>query len=136
MAKTEALVKSMRAGDSADRLKAIKAVRDGIIGNKTKKKKFLHAGAVPVIAEAMADAPAGDPALLVACAVTMGSFAVGLDAGAAAVLSAGGLATLLRSMTSDDSAVVVAAVRALNVLCQVRPLYITVFMLKCCTPAH
>ena len=118
MAKAEALVKSMRAGEAAERLKAIKSVRDGIIGNKAKKKKFLHAGAVPVIAEAMAGAPAGDPALLVACAVTMGSFAAGLDAGAAAVLDAGGLAALLRSMSSTDPAVVVAAVRALNVLCQ------------------
>ena len=109
-----------QAEDAEARSRAVRSLKNQIIGNKAKKMQYIKAGAVPTIVSALATALAGSPTdsrLLVACAVSIGSFAHGLDAGADAVLQCGGLTALLDSVSSSDSSVVEAAVRALNSVC-------------------
>lgn len=121
MAKAEALVRTLRQAEDAEaRRRAVRSLKNQIIGNKAKKMQYIKAGALPTIVSALAAALAGSPTdseLLLACAVSIGSFAHGLDAGADAVLQCGGLAALLDSVSSSDSSVVEAAVRALNSVC-------------------
>lgn len=121
MAKADALVSTLRqAEDAQARKKAVRSLKNQIIGNKAKKMQYIKAGAVPTIVSAMTTAQAGSPTdseLLVACAVSIGSFAYGLDAGADAVLQCGGLKALVESVNSSDSGVAEASVRALNAVC-------------------
>lgn len=122
MAKAEALVRTLRQAEDVDaRKKAVRSLKNQIIGNKAKKLQFIKAGAVPTLVSCLADSPT-DSDLLVACAVSIGSFAYGLDAGAQAVLQCGGIKALLESLNSTDDRVVEASVRALSSVCnQAKP---------------
>ena len=66
-------------GDRDARLKAVRDIKNVIIGNKQKKQVFVSLGAVPRVVELLS-CDAGGP-LLVQCAAAVGSFAYGLDAG-------------------------------------------------------
>lgn len=66
-------------GDRDARLKAVRDIKNVIIGNKQKKQVFVSLGAVPRVVELLS-CDTGGP-LLVQCAAAVGSFAYGLDAG-------------------------------------------------------
>lgn len=86
------------------KLKALRDLKNQIIGNRTKKLTFLKLGAVPsvvAILSSSAAAASGDgnrdfhESVLIQSAAAIGSFACGLDAGVRAVLDAGAFPILL-----------------------------------------
>ncbi|CAL9167523.1 unnamed protein product [Musa hybrid cultivar] len=111
-------------------LKALREVKNQIIGNKTKKLLYLHLGAVPKIVSLLAAAAAssssdsggisrgGDAAVIVQAAAAIGSFACGVEDGVRAVLDAGAVPHLTSILSHDDEKVVDAGARSLKMIFQ------------------
>lgn len=91
------------------KLKALRDIKNQIIGNRTKKLSFLKLGAVPFVVAVLSSATSvaasrigfgtvGDDhdleCMIIQSAATVGSFACGFDAGVKAVLDAGALPIL------------------------------------------
>lgn len=90
--------------EEAALVRAIRDVKNQIIGNKTKKLLYLELGAVPKIAAALVS-PAASAALLVQAAAAVGSFACGVEDGARAVVSAGVVPHLTRLLSHPEEKV-------------------------------
>lgn len=97
----------LASSDLEVKLKALREVKNQIIGNRTKKLSFLKLGAIPAIASALADADDSDKCnnILVQSAAALGSFACGFEAGVQAVLDTGVFPHLLRLLTNPDEKV-------------------------------
>lgn len=96
----------LASSDPEVKLKALRYVKNQIIGNRTKKLSFLKLGAVPAIASALSDSDCdNNSSILVQSAAALGSFACGFEAGVQAVLDAGVFPRLLRLLTSSDEKV-------------------------------
>ncbi|XP_019091304.1 PREDICTED: armadillo repeat-containing protein 8 isoform X2 [Camelina sativa] len=110
----------LASSDPEVKLKALREVKNQIIGNRTKKLSFLKLGAVPAIASALADADDSEKCnnILVQSAAALGSFACGFEAGVQAVLDAGVFPRLLRLLTNPDEKVVDAGARSLRMIFQ------------------
>ncbi|CAN1856722.1 Armadillo repeat-containing protein 8 [Linum perenne] len=126
----------LSSSDPDVKLKALREVKNQIIGNKTKKLNFVKLGAVPLVASILSAAISeGDgfqsaprasvPGMLgyssnvvVQSAAALGSFACGFDDGARAVLSAGAMPLLIRLISHPDSKVVDAGARSLRMIYQ------------------
>ncbi|KAF3515698.1 hypothetical protein DY000_02059225 [Brassica cretica] len=106
----------LASSDPEVKLKALREVKNQIIGNRTKKLSFLKLGAVPAIASALSDSECNS--ILVQSAAALGSFACGFEAGVQAVLDAGVFPRLLRLLTSSDEKVVDAGARSLRMIVQ------------------
>ncbi|KAH0872528.1 hypothetical protein HID58_069890 [Brassica napus] len=106
----------LASSDPEVKLKALREVKNQIIGNRTKKLSFLKLGAVPAIASALSDSECNS--ILVQSAAALGSFACGFEAGVQAVLDAGVFPLLLRLLTSSDEKVVDAGARSLRMIFQ------------------
>jgi len=79
------------------KFKALRELKNQIIGNRTKKLSYVKLGAVPAVVSALSlSADAGDFAGLVQASAVIGSFACGLEAGVRAVLDAGAFSLLFR----------------------------------------
>lgn len=115
------LVAKLRDESAESRLKAIRDVKNQIIGNKSRKSAFIKLGCVPRVVELLAS-PDAECGVRIQCAQTMGSFAYGLDDGLRAVLDSGGVTQLLQTLSSPDERVVEAGVRALKMVYKVRAL--------------
>lgn len=102
-ARPEDLVESLSSLDNTARLKALRDVKNQIIGNKTKKLSYIKLGAVPRVVEILACET--EIPLLVQSAAAVGSFACGIDAGVKAVLDSGVLPHLLKMLQNVDSKV-------------------------------
>eukprot|EP00897_Mesotaenium_endlicherianum_P006392 jgi/Mesen1/5781/ME000293S04936 len=112
----EDLVEGLSSLDSNARLKALRDVKNQIIGNKTKKLSYIKLGAVPRVVEILASN--SEIPLLVQSAAAVGSFACGIDVGVQAVLDSGVLPHLLRMLSNDDPKVVEAGARSLRMIFQ------------------
>ncbi|XP_056844403.1 uncharacterized protein LOC108857068 [Raphanus sativus] len=109
----------LASSDPEVKLKALRYVKNQIIGNRTKKLSFLKLGAVPAIASALSDSDChNNSSILVQSAAALGSFACGFEAGVQAVLDAGVFPRLLRLLTSSDEKVVDAGARSLRMIFQ------------------
>lgn len=117
VAKAQELLASMRSTDPEKRLRAVKEVKNQIIGNRHKKLSYIKLGAVPQIVELLA--ADSEDRLLVQCAACAGSFAYDLDDGVQALLDGGGLTQLRKMLRSPDPAVVKAGTRSLHTVYQV-----------------
>ncbi|XP_052187285.1 uncharacterized protein LOC127798042 [Diospyros lotus] len=113
--------------DPNSRLKALRELKNQIIGNPTKKLSYIKFGAVPsvvtILSSAAADADAYhsrslSESLLVQSAAAIGSFACGLEAGVEAVLDAGAFPHLLTLISHPNHKVVDAGARALKMIYQ------------------
>ncbi|XP_062182308.1 uncharacterized protein LOC133886610 [Phragmites australis] len=100
-----------------ERVRALREIKNQIIGNRTKKLLYLRLGAVPAVVAALAE-PGASPAALVQAAAAAGSFACGVDDGARAVLDAGAAGHLTRLLAHPDEKVVDASARALRMIYQ------------------
>ncbi|KAJ7964098.1 Armadillo repeat-containing protein 8 [Quillaja saponaria] len=92
----------LASADAEIKLKAIREVKNQIIGNRTKKLSYIKLGAVPAIAAILAEADTdidGGSNLIVQSAAALGSFACGVDAGVNAVLEAGVFPHLIRLLS-------------------------------------
>ena len=102
-AKPEDLVENLSSLDTSARLKALRDVKNQIIGNKTKKLSYIKLGAVPRVVEILASDT--ETPLLVQSAAAVGSFACGNEAGVKAVLDSGVLPHLLKMLSFGDNKV-------------------------------
>lgn len=107
----EELAERLGVGGSAAEgealLKALREVKNQIIGNKTKKLLYLHLGAVPRIVSVLASvAGGGDAALIVQAVAAIGSFACGVEDGVRAVLDAGAVPHLTRILSHPNEKVI------------------------------
>lgn len=94
------LLGRLTAADDAVKLKALRDIKNQIIGNRTKKLSFIKLGVVPHVAAILSST--SDPNILVQSAAILGSFSCGVDAGVSAVLDAGAFPQLLRLLSDPD----------------------------------
>ncbi|KAK6925632.1 hypothetical protein RJ641_007351, partial [Dillenia turbinata] len=121
---------SSAVDDSDSKLKALRDLKNQIIGNRTKKLTYIKLGAVPSVVSILSQADADcsssssssssscSSSLLVQSAAVLGSFACGVDAGVTAILDAGAFSHLLRLLSNSDDKVVDAGARALRMIFQ------------------
>ncbi|MCD7446350.1 hypothetical protein HAX54_005957 [Datura stramonium] len=128
----EDLIGRLSSSSTEAKLKALRDLKNQIIGNRTKKLCFLKLGAVPSVtsilssssaAAASGPACAGDDvelndSLIIQSAAAIGSFACGFDDGVKAVLDAGAFPLLLRLISYPNDKVVGAAARSLKFIYQ------------------
>ncbi|KAK4780654.1 hypothetical protein SAY87_016760 [Trapa incisa] len=118
---TDTLIR-LASSDHGIQLKALRDVKNQIIGNRTKKLVYIKLGAVPAVASVLADALDGSghssTDLLVQSAAALGSFACGVDAGVRAVLDSGALPSLIQLLSNHDEKVIGSAARSLKLLYQ------------------
>ncbi|OMO81686.1 Armadillo [Corchorus capsularis] len=122
------LLSRLASSEPEVKLRALREVKNQIIGNRTKKLSFLKLGAVPAVAGILADSADGVVGknncnndinnILVQSAAALGSFACGFDAGVQAVLDAGAFPNLLRLLANSNEKVVDAGARALRMIYQ------------------
>lgn len=115
VAKTEDVLVRLRSHDPDKRLKAVKDVKNKIIGNQRQKTVYIRNGAVNDILQLLQSSE--DSQLLVQCAACAGSFAR-CEEGVDALLDGDGPAHLGRSLANTDSEVVRAAARSLHAVYQ------------------
>ncbi|KAL2316603.1 hypothetical protein Fmac_030479 [Flemingia macrophylla] len=111
------ILRRLASSDSEIKFKAIREVKNQIIGNRTRKLSYIKLGVVPALVTALAQ-PDATSALIVQSVVALGSFACGLDAGVRAVLDAGAYPHLIRLVSAADYKVVDAAARSLRMIYQ------------------
>lgn len=101
-------------------LKVLREVKNQIIGNKTKKLRYLHLGAVPKIVSVLAAAASdgGDSSIIVQAAAAIGSFACGVEDGVRAVVEAGCVPHLIQILSHPDEKVIDAGARSLRMIFQ------------------
>ena len=97
------------------KLKALRDLKNQIIGNRTKKLAFLKLGAVPSVVSILSSATAAAScrggyddnldSIIIQSAAVIGSFACGFDAGVQAVLDAGALPILLSLISHQNEKV-------------------------------
>lgn len=116
VAKQQEVVERLRSSDRSTRLKAVREIKNQIIGNKNKKLSYVELEAVPRVVELLQES--ADAHLLIQSAAAVGSFAYGLEDGFRAVVASGGVQYLLQAISSQDDTVVKAALRALKLVWQ------------------
>ncbi|KAG0465787.1 hypothetical protein HPP92_019951 [Vanilla planifolia] len=104
-------------------LKALREVKNQIIGNKTKKLLYLHLGAVPKVVSVLAALSsavggAAEAPVIVQAAAAIGSFACGVEDGTRAVVEAGAVPHLIQILSHPDEKVVDAGARSLRMIFQ------------------
>ncbi|TYI10380.1 hypothetical protein ES332_A09G137900v1 [Gossypium tomentosum] len=125
------LLSRLTSAEPEVKVRALREVKNQIIGNRTKKLSFLKLGAVPAVAGILADSiddvtdnnncnndSNNAINILVQSAAALGSFACGFDAGVQAVLDAGAFPNLLRLLANPNEKVVDAVARALRMIYQ------------------
>ncbi len=109
------LLERLQAPESSGRLRAVRSIRDQVIGNRSRKLAYLKLGAVDRLIELLSD-PEAESLIRINCAATVGSLAYGIEDGLRAVVASGGVAQLIRLLSSVDERVVEASVRALKMV--------------------
>ncbi|XP_068638885.1 uncharacterized protein [Aristolochia californica] len=113
----EELIDRLASVDSGVRLKALRELKNQVIGNRTKKLSYIKLGAVARVAAIVGDDDS-DASLLVQSAAALGSFACGVDIGVKTVLKSGAFPHLIRILSNQDEKVVDASARALRMIFQ------------------
>ncbi|XP_015875901.1 uncharacterized protein LOC107412611 [Ziziphus jujuba] len=110
------------SSDGEVQLKALRELKNRIIGNRTKKLLYIKLGLVPAVADIVASKAETiadhESSLLVQSAAVLGSFACGFDVGVRAVLDAGVFPYLFRLLSHPDEKVVDAGARSLRMIYQ------------------
>lgn len=112
VAKAEELVARLRSTDSATKLKAVRDVKNQVIGSKPRKKAFIKLQVIPRIIEILAESDEAD--FQIQCATVVGSLARLDHDSAVEVLKAGGTALLLKMLDSRSQSIVENGLRAMN----------------------
>ncbi|KAL4198347.1 hypothetical protein AMTRI_Chr03g45410 [Amborella trichopoda] len=112
----ENLVEGLSSKDPGTRLKALRDLKNQIIGNRTKKLRYVKLGAVPLVSEMLESG--SESVVLVQAIATLGSFGCGLDAGVEAIVKSGALPYLFSTLANPDEKVVEAGARSLRMIFQ------------------
>ncbi|KAL5766564.1 hypothetical protein ACOSP7_017181 [Xanthoceras sorbifolium] len=124
---TSGILQRLSSTDQDVKFKALRELKNQIIGNRTKKLSFLKLGAGPAVAAILAEAVMADDGdrndsfnknVIVQAAAVLGSFACGFDVGVQAVLDAGVFPNLLRLLSNLNEKVVDAGARSLKMIYQ------------------
>lgn len=118
---SDLILHRLSSSDYEIKLKAIREIKNQIIGNRTKKLSYIKLGAVPSVADTLATANSDSDfgsKLIVQSAAVLGSFACGVDQGVRAILDAGAFPHLIRFLSAADEKVVDAAARSLRMIYQ------------------
>ena len=122
VARPEELVSRLASSsDPESRLKALRDIKNQVIGNKRKKKLYLQLGAVSGLVQILEHSD--NTQLLIQSVTAAGSLAYGSQQGAEAFLACNGLQPLLSTLWSTDLSLVEASLRALR----------CVFQVNCCS---
>lgn len=119
----EHLITRLSSTDGQTKLKALRELKNQIIGNRTKKISYVKLGAVPAVVSILSAAVDSsnsfeDFDFIIQSAATIGSFACGVDVGVKAVLDAGALPLLFRLVSNSNEKVVDASARSLKMIYQ------------------
>jgi hypothetical protein len=119
----EDLIDRLRSYSPGTKLKALRELKNKIIGNPTKKLYYLKLGAVPIVVSILYSAVAASASddayiesLLLQSTAAIGSFACRLDAGVKAVLDSGAFPHLLTLIEHHNDKVVDAGARSLRMI--------------------
>jgi regulator of extracellular matrix RemA (YlzA/DUF370 family) len=116
VARTQLAEQGLQAQDVATRLKAVRELKNQIIGNKFKKLQHLHL--VPLLLELVSSNSSSNAELQIQAISTLGSLAYGVEDGVRAIVAANGIQAIVSALESGDQRVVVAAARSLKLLYQ------------------
>lgn len=105
----------LQSQDIASRLKAVRELKNQVIGSSFKKLQHLHL--VPLLLDLVGSN--SDAELQIQAISTLGSLAYGVEDGVQAIVAANGVQTIVSALESGDQRVVVAAARSLKLLYQV-----------------
>ena len=112
VAKAEELVVKLKSSDPGTRLKAVRDVKNQIIGNKQRKRAFIKLGAIPHIVQVLINEP--ESSLLVQCATVVGSLARVDSQCVQDLAHYGVVAPLFQMIASKEECVVDAGLRTLK----------------------
>lgn len=105
------------SAESAGRLKAIREIKNSVIGNRFKKLQMLHV--LPELHNLVSSSSDGE--LLVQALAAIGSIAYGVENGVKVIVECNVVDSLVHALTQDEPRVVVAAARSLKLVYQVSP---------------
>lgn len=106
------------ASDDASRARAIRLLKNQLIGNRHKKVEYLERGAVPLVVSAASQPASAD--VLVQGAAALASIAYRHRPAACGVHACDGVALLVALLGHEDERVVEHSARALHAICEVR----------------
>jgi len=111
------LLTRLDSPDPNTKLKALREIKNQVIGNRTKKLSFLKLAAIPAVASILSSAAAEADSqlanadvsftnIIVQSAAVLGSFACGFNAGVRAVLNADAFPSHIRILSNPDKKVI------------------------------
>ena len=118
VARPEELLERVSSRDAETRLRAVRSVKNQVVGSRARKLSYLKLGAVPLLVRCL-EADQTESGLLIQCAATVSSLTYDVEDGARAVLASGAVAHLVSTLASPDPRVVEAGVRSLKMICRV-----------------
>eukprot|EP00123_Amoebidium_parasiticum_P022845 comp9629_c0_seq1/m.4639 comp9629_c0_seq1/g.4639 ORF comp9629_c0_seq1/g.4639 comp9629_c0_seq1/m.4639 type:complete len:659 (-) comp9629_c0_seq1:155-2131(-) len=104
----------LESNEVQERYKALRNVKNAIIGNVTKKAVYVQLGAIPRLSNIVQHDT--EPGCLVQAAATLGSIAYDNDEAVQEITRLGGVDGLVRLLHNPDAAVAEASVRALKTI--------------------
>jgi len=110
------VIKQLTSSDADAQCRAVRCLKNEIIGNPNRKQCFVQLGAVPRIVRILAHPQ--EQRLAIQAAAALGSFAYQNTDGVAAIVESGGVAHLMKALTNADMKLVEAGVRALKMIFQ------------------
>ncbi|KAI9030105.1 hypothetical protein CLU79DRAFT_423968 [Phycomyces nitens] len=102
--KYEESIKELVSTDDAKRLKALRFIKNSVIGNKTKKDLYIKLGVIERLVEYLNMSGPEAYGLKIQAATILGSIAYGKDENAISVVSFGALGPLLNSLRLPQNA--------------------------------
>ncbi|KNC97089.1 uncharacterized protein SPPG_07484 [Spizellomyces punctatus DAOM BR117] len=115
--KHEAAVAALRSSDQQERTRAVRFIKNSVIGNRTKKELYMKMGVTERLVKFLSD-PTSDLDLRVQVSVVLGSFAYGNDQNIQMLVEAGAITPLLATLSSKELKLVEAGARALKAVYQ------------------
>lgn len=99
----EDLIFRLTSPENQTKFKALRELKNQIIGNRTKKLSYVKIGVVvPAVVKSLCSS---DSSVIVQASAVIGSFACGVDAGAQAVLDAGAFSLLFGLISHSEAKV-------------------------------
>lgn len=96
--KYEESIKELSSQDDSKKLKALRFIKNSVIGNKTKKELYIKLGVVQRLVEYLSLPDDGSYNLKIQAATILGSIAYGKDENVSAVVASGAVVPLLNTL--------------------------------------